>query len=95
MRIEDIPSEVTMTLIPQAHAKYGWVSVFESLVDDYVQIADPIEVTFATKTEGVREQVIENLREKASKIRAESERECMQIEEQIQSLLALPSGEAA
>ena len=97
MKFEDIPSEITVTLYPQVHMEYGWITYGDHLMKEHIQIADPIEITFATKTDNVREQVVESLREKASRIRAESERECMQIEDQIQRLLALSfdSGESA
>lgn len=103
MNINEMPKEITVRLIPQMHIEFGFMHFSEEhvvdgdalIADGYVQIGDPVEVTFSIKTDNTKEQVVNNLRQKVAKIRAESERECMRIEEKIQSLLALPSGEAA
>ena len=90
MFIEDIPKEVTMTLIPQMNPRYNFVRLYETVADDYVQIGDPVSVTFVTKQPGeIRDMVVASLRHQIQTTRAESEMKVQAIEGQIQSLLAL------
>ena len=71
---------------------YGSVLMLNHPNSDYVLIGDPVNVTFKLKDkESISKELIVGLKDKASKIRAVAESECSQIEEKIQSLLALPN----
>lgn len=89
--INDLPEEVTFKVYPLL-SDYGSVMASKSEIDGYITIGDPVEVTFKVKTKDViSKELIVTLKDKASKIRAVAESECGQIEEKIQSLLALPN----
>ena len=89
----DLPEEVTLSVYP-IMTDYGLVMVSTSEIDSYTTIGDSVEVTFKIKTKDViSKELVAGLKDKASKIRASAESECAQIEEKIQSLLALPNNE--
>lgn len=89
----ELPEEITLNLVPIL-SEYGSVLVHESDLEGYTTIGEPVEVTFKLKTKDViSKEIVVSLREKASKIRATAESQCVQIEERIQSLLALPNNE--
>lgn len=91
--VNDLPEEITEAIYPLM-SEYGTVLFHDSTMDGYTTLGDPVEVTFKLKKKDeISKQLVVDLRDKASKIRAEAEIECSQIEEKIQSLLALPSGE--
>jgi len=88
--INDMPAEVTMTVIPTI-SPYGTVCLYRKVMDDYTQIAEPIEITFKTISgDVIKNGVVENLKAESTQIRAEAEMQCKIIEDKIQSLLALP-----
>jgi hypothetical protein len=88
----NLPEEITATLIPQVHKQFGWASFYESKNGDYIQIGPPVTVTFKLDKRDITSDVIESMRTEIQTIRAESEMKVQQIEERIQSLLALPNG---
>ena len=92
--LKEMPKEITTLVYPCVHPKYGWLSLRDDPPEysDYVQIGDPVEMTFKLLgSNEVLTEVVTVLKEEQSKLRAESERKCMDIEEKIQSLLALPN----
>lgn len=90
MRIEDIPSEITVTQIPQMHPDLGNPVLHGRVMPGYIKIGEPVTITFKTlSTDAVRGGAVEELRKQVATIRAESEMQCKGIEERIQSLLSI------
>jgi hypothetical protein len=93
LNANELPEEITLT-VTLIMSEYGTIMVNAGDIDGYTTIGEPVEVTFKTKDrESICKEMVIDLREKASKIRAAAESQCVQIEEKIQSLLALPNKE--
>ncbi len=87
----DLPEEITIDVLPML-TEYGTIVTHDCALDGYVVLGDAVKVTFKIKKkDAINKELVIGLREKASKIRATAESQCVQIEEKIQSLLALPN----
>ncbi len=87
--INDLPETVTVYIYPLL-SSYGNVMVHTNTIDGYTQIGEPVSVTFKTRSKDVIvSDVVANLKEESSKIRAKAEVECNRINDKINSLLAI------
>lgn len=88
--INNLPEEVTLSLVPIV-SDYGTLTVFESVIDGYTQIGEPVDVTFKiNQREEITGDMIEQLRQDQKKIKADAEVKCNHIADKINQLLALP-----
>jgi hypothetical protein len=90
--IRNLPESVAITVIPQVHSRYGILLAHPALLGEYIQIGQPITLAIKVDRRDITSDVIESMRTEIQTIRAESEMKVQQIEERIQSLLALPNG---
>ena len=92
--IKNLPEEYTTTVYLVWKNEYSWAQVSEYSPDDpdSFLIAEPIEITFKMRPrEDATKEAVEGLRREIEKVRAAANIKCNQIEEKIQSLLALPN----
>ena len=91
--INDLPEEITQKVFLLYNQRWGIVTVHpRDDMDDYICIAEPVEVTFKIKPrEDTVKAAIESLRRQIQIVRAAAEVECNQLEGRIQNLLALPN----
>ncbi len=95
ININELPKEITMDLVLES-TDWGWLRVYEAKDtctggDTMISISsETVTVTFKTKgkTE-ITAGLVENLKAESKKIRANAEASCKEIDEKINSLLAL------
>jgi hypothetical protein len=84
------PKEITLNVYPML-SEHGWVTLNDIPLPNYVLLADPVEVTFKIKMkEELTSNLVDNLKTQEQEIRAKAEIKCKNIQDKIQSLLALP-----
>ena len=96
--LNNIPETLTLKLRLTIN-KSGWVwqqemtnwdDELNKLDDDETWLSDTVEVTFQTvDVTSVKNNLIKGLKEQKNKIRVAAEQECVEIEEKINSLLAI------
>lgn len=90
MDINNLPDELTVRTFLMVD-QFGWITMHTDEMDNYIVLSE-MDVTFKLKPrEDVVNESIARLRAIIKETRAKAETECKQIEEKIQSLLALPS----
>jgi hypothetical protein len=94
MNIE-LPEEVTKTVYLYMNTRYDYIAAsafYDPDDEETTLLAEPIEVTFKTIDRNkIVNDAIKSLRNEIQKVRAAAEVKCNQLEEEIQSYLALPS----
>ena len=91
--LNDLPEEITMDVVLNS-TDWGFVRMYSpdeaAIVDGIVISAKPVTVTFKVigKAEATTE-IVKELKEKSQKIKAIAEVKCNEIDEKINSLLAL------
>ncbi len=94
ININDLPKEITMNLVLVV-SDFGWLKVFDvsdkSVINNYVGLtAEPVLVTFKIDSKAdITAGLVENLKAESQKIRADAEVQCKEIDDKINSLLAL------
>ena len=92
--INNLPEEVTTTVYPRLNTEYGYVHLSvckEGGGPDYVSLCEPVDFTFKIKNKKeITTDLVASLKAESSRIRAEAEVACQDIDNKIQSLLALP-----
>lgn len=92
--IDDLPEELTISVYPHM-TQFGSLNISDTdLGEDsyYTLIGEPVEVTLKLmKRDKVVDGVVANLKAEAQKVMADAQVKCNQIDEKIQSLLALPN----
>lgn len=93
LNINNLPETITVDVYPSVHANYGFFTVWSgSVCESYIPIGEPVSVTFTLSPSNTAMQsAVDALRAEQQEIRAKSERQCMELENKIQSLLALES----
>ena len=87
----ELPEELTITMIPMM-SENGYFTTHDTPLDGYTVLGEAVEVTFKLKPrEEINNELVSQLKKQLQTVRAKAETECQQIEEKIQSLLALPS----
>ncbi len=92
--MNNLPSEITMKLVLTV-SDFGWLKVFdvsdEKLINNYVGLSvKPVLVTFKIGSKAdITNGLVENLKAESQKIRADAAVQCKEIDDKINSLLAL------
>ncbi len=94
INMNDLPEEITMNLVLVV-TDFGWIKAFdvsdESIIKNHIGISvKPVLVTFKIGSKAdITNGLVENLKAESQKIRADAEVQCKEIDEKINSLLAL------
>lgn len=89
--INNPPEEITLTVIPVV-SEYGGIYLTDIMIDGYVQIAEPMDITFKVRQrDEITSRMVYALKAEKQKIIADSEVKCNHIDDKIHQLLALPS----
>ncbi len=95
ININELPKEITMDLVLES-TDWGWLRVYEAkdtCIGGNTNISissETVTVTFKTKGKtDITAGLVENLKAESQKIRADAEVKCKEIDEKINSLLAL------
>ncbi len=92
--MNNLPSEITMNLVLVV-TDFGWIKAFdvsdESIIKNHVGLTEkPVLVTFKIDSKAdITSGLVENLKAESQKIRADAEVECKEIDDKLNSLLAL------
>ncbi len=94
INVNDLPKKVTMNLVLTV-SDFGWLKVFdasdESVINNYIGLTvEPVSVTFKIGSKAdITAGLVENLKAESQRIRADAEVKCKEIDEKVNSLLAL------